>query len=207
MGREPHTVLLTMLGAVLGVLLIACSNVANLLLARVAARSKEIAVRRALGASRWRIASQLLAESLVLSVAGALAGLGIAVVGVRIFNDGLFNHVRDVPFFVRIEVDVPVLAGVAVLTLLSSVVAGALPALQASGAAFTDVLKDEGRGATSLRLGRFSRGLVIAEIALTCGLLIGTGFMIQSVVQRSRLNHGVPASNVFTARLAMFETG
>ena len=206
LGPEPRTVLLTMLGAVLGVLMIACSNVANLLLARVAARSKEVAVRWALGATRWRIASQLLAESLVLSLAGALVGLGIAIVGVRIFNDGLRSHVRDVPFFVRIEVDVPVLAGVAVLTVLSSFLAGALPAFQATGAAFADVLKDAGRGATSLRLGRFSRGLVIAEIALTCALLIGTGFMVQSVIQRSRIDRGVPATNVFTAKLTMFET-
>ena len=206
LGREPRAVLFTMLAAVLGVLLIACSNVANLLLARVASRAKEVAVRRALGASRWRIASQLLAESLVLSVVGALAGLGIAVVGVRLFNDGLYDHVPDVPFFVRIEVDLPVLGSLAVLTVLSSVLVSALPAFQATGAAFADVLKDEGRGATSLRLGRFSRGLVIAEIALTCALLIGTGFMIQSVIQRSRIDHGVPESDVFTARLAMFET-
>jgi predicted permease len=205
-GTEPRTVLLTMLGAVLGVLLIACSNVANLLLARVAARSKEVAVRRALGAGRWRIASQLLAEALVLSLAGALAGLGIAVLGVHLFNDGLYNHVPDVPFFVRIQVDVPVLGGVAALILLSSGLAGALPAIQATGAGVVDVLKDEGRGASSLRLGRFSRGLVIAEIALACALLIGTAFMVQSVIRRSRLDHGVPTRNVFTARLALFQT-
>jgi len=207
LGREPRAVLFTMLAAVLGVLIIACSNVANLLLARVAARSKEIAVRRALGANRWRIASQLVAETMVLSVAGALAGLAIAVVGVRLFNDGLYTHIRDVPFFIRIEVDLPVLAGVAALTLLASLLAGALPALQATGASFTDVLKDEGRGATSLRLGSFSRGLVVAELALTGALLIASGFMIQSVIARGRIDRGVPADNVFTAKLALLESG
>jgi len=202
-GPEPRTMLWTMLGAVLAVLLIACSNVANLLLARAAVRTKEVAVRTALGASRWRIVSQLLAEALVLSAAGALLGLGIAEVGVKWFVDSLVDN--PPPFWMKISVDAPVLLFVTALTMLASLIAGVLPALQATGTRIHEVLKDESRGSSSLRLGRFSRGLVIAEIALSCGLLIGAGFMIQSVVKRNTFDYGVPTRNIFTARVGLFE--
>ena len=203
-GPEPHTLLWTMMGAVLGVLLIACSNVANLLLARAAARTKEVAVRTALGASRWRIVSQLLAESLVLSACGALAGLGIAVYGVRLFTDAIANA-TTIPYYIVMKVDPPVLLFVTAITFAAGVIAGVLPALQATGAKISDVLKDESRGSSSMRLGRFAKGLVIAEIALAGGLLIASGFMIQSVVQRSRFDYGVPTAGVFTARIGLFE--
>jgi putative ABC transport system permease protein len=203
-GPEPHTLLWTMMGAVLGVLLIACSNVANLLLARAAARTKEVAVRTALGASRWRIVSQLLAESMVLSLCGALAGLGIAVYGVRLFTDAITNA-TTIPYYIVMKVDLPVLVFVTGITFVAGVIAGVLPALQATGAKISDVLKDESRGSSSMRLGRFSKGLVIAEIALAGGLLIASGFMIQSVVQRSRFDYGVPTRTIFTSRIGLFE--
>jgi predicted permease len=203
-GPEPRTMLWTMMGAVLAVLLIACSNVANLLLARAAVRTKEVAVRTALGASRWRIVSQLLAEALVLSSAGALLGLGIAEVGVRMFVNAIADS--QPPFWIRIAVDGPVLLFVTGLTMLSSLIAGVLPALQATGTRIHEVLKDESRGSSSLRLGRFSKGLVVAEIALSCGLLIGAGFMIQSVVQRDHFDYGIPTRSIFTARVGLFES-
>jgi predicted permease len=203
-GPEPHTLLWTMMGAVLGVLLIACSNVANLLLARAAARTKEVAIRTALGANRWRIVSQLLAESLVLSFCGAAVGLGIAVYGVRLFTDAITNA-TTLPFYIVMKVDFPVLVFVTLITFVAGVIAGVLPALQATGAKISDVLKDESRGSSSMRLGRFSKGLVVAEIALAGGLLISSGFMIQSVVQRSRFDYGVPTRSIFTARVGLFE--
>ncbi len=202
-GREPILMLWTMMAAVFGVLLIACSNVANLLLARAATRTKEVAVRTALGASRWRIVSQLLTESLVLSAIGAVLGTGIAWAGTRMF----MNAIRDTepPFWIDIRLDGVVLAFSAGITLLAALVSGVLPALQATGANIHEVLKDESRGASSLRIGRFSRVLVVAEVALSGGLLVAAGFMIQSVVQLSRFDYGIPTDGVFTARVALFE--
>jgi predicted permease len=202
-GKEPVIMLWTMMAAVFGVLLIACSNVANLLLARAATRTKEVAVRTALGASRWRIASQLLAESLVLATIGAVLGTGIAWVGARWFMDSIRD--TEPPFWIDIRVDGVVLAFTVGVTLVAALVSGLLPAVQASRTNIHDVLKDESRGTSSLRLGRFSRGLVMAELALSAGLLIGAGFMIQSVVQRSHFDYGVPTQGVFTGRVGLFE--
>ncbi len=203
-GEEPVLMLWTMMAAVFGVLLIACSNVANLLLARAATRTKEVAVRTALGASRWRIVSQLLTESLVLSSIGALLGIAIAWAGSRMF----MNAMADVepPFWIDIKVDGTVLAFSAGITILAALVSGVLPALQATGGNIQEVLKDESRGASSLRIGRFSRMLVVAELALSGGLLVAAGFMIQSVWTLTRFDYGVPTAGIFTARVGLFES-
>ncbi|HXI21744.1 MAG TPA: ABC transporter permease, partial [Gemmatimonadales bacterium] len=161
-GKEPIIMLWTMMAAVFGVLLIACSNVANLLLARAAARTKEVAVRTALGASRWRIASQFLAESFVLAATGALLGTGIAWVGARLF----MNAIRDTepPFWIDIKVDGAVLAFTAGITILAALISGVIPAIQATRANIHDVLKDESRGSSSLRMGKFSRARFWTEL-------------------------------------------
>ena len=202
-GQEPIIMLWTMMAAVFGVFLIACSNVANLLLARAATRTKEVAVRTALGASRWRIVIQHLGESLVLSLAGMVLGTGIAWLGTRLFMDAIRD--TDPPFWIDIRLDGVVLLFTAGISLLAALVSGLIPALQATRANLHDVLKDEGRGTSSLRMGRFSRGLVIVELALAGGLLVAAGFMIQSVVQLARFDFGVPTANVFTARVGLFE--
>ncbi len=202
-GREPIIMLWTMMAAVFGVFLIACVNVSNLLLARAATRTREVAVRTALGASRWRIVVQHLGESLVLALVGMVLGLGIAWLGVHLFNDAIRD--TDPPFWIDIRLDGVVVAFTIGITLFAALVSGLIPALQATRANLHDILKDEGRGGSSLRMGRFSRGLVIVELALSGGLLVAAGFMIQSVVQRSRFDYGVPTTGVFTARLGLFE--
>jgi predicted permease len=202
-GDEPIIMLWTMMAAVFGVFLIACSNVANLLLARAATRTKEIAVRTALGASRWRIVSQLLAESLVLSVIGSLIGIVIAWVGCRLFVQAMEG--TDPPFWIDIRLDGTVLAFAMGITVLAALISGIIPALQATRGNIHDVLKDESRGASSLRIGKFSRALVMVELALSGGLLVAAGFMIQSVVQRSRFDYGVPIEGIFTSRVGLFE--
>jgi putative ABC transport system permease protein len=203
-GREPKIMLWTMLAAVFGVFLIACSNVANLLLARAAVRTREVAIRTALGASRWRIVTQHLTEALVLSTVGAVLGTGIAWYGCRAFMDAIRD--TEPPFWIDIRLDGAVLGFTLGITLLAALVSGLVPAIQATRSNLHDVLKDEARGSSSLRLGRFSRSLVMVELALAGGLLVAAGFMIQSVVQRARFDYGVPTENVFIARVGLFES-
>jgi putative ABC transport system permease protein len=200
-GAEPRALLFTMLGAVVLVLLIACTNVANLLLGRAVLRSKEVGIRTALGASRWRLVTQFLTEALVLSLAGAALGTGIAFVGTRLFNNAIAS--AQPPFWIAIQVDGVALGFVLLLALVSSLFAGAIPALQASRSQVTDVLKDESRGASSFRLGRISRALVVFEIALSCALLVAAGLTIKSVVQLRNIDLGFDAENLFTARIGL----
>jgi putative ABC transport system permease protein len=202
-GDEPRTLLLTMLGAVFFVLLIACTNVANLLLGRAILRSKEVGIRTALGANRWRLMTQFLTEALVLSVVGAIVGLGIAYVGIDIFNRAIVS--AQPPFWIQIKLDWIAVGFVLLLTLTTSFFSGTIPALQASRSQVTDVLKDESRGASSFRLGRISRLLVIFEVALSCGLLVAAGLTIKSVVKLRNYDLGFPADNLFTARIGLPE--
>jgi putative ABC transport system permease protein len=198
-GSGPRQFLSTMLGAVFLVLLIACANVANLLLTRAALRSREVGIRTALGAPRWRIVSQFLAEALALTTVGAALGLVIASFGVQLFSTAIAS--TNPPFWFDIRVDAPVLLFVAGLTMLAALVAGGLPAWQAARADVNEVLKDEARGSSSFRLGRLSRGLVVVEVALSCGLLVGAGLMIRSITNLRTLDVGIPTESVFTARV------
>ncbi|MEX2282813.1 MAG: ABC transporter permease [Gemmatimonadota bacterium] len=202
-GAEPRTMLFTMLGAVFFVLLIACTNVANLLLGRAILRSKEVGIRAALGASRWRLVTQFLTEALVISFAGAVLGTGVAYVGIRLFNDSI--AASQPPSWIVIQLDSVALLFVLVLTLITSAFAGTIPALQASRSQLTDVLKDESRGSSSFRLGRISRALVVFEIALSCGLLVAAGLTIKSVVKLRTVNLGFDSNNLFTSRIGLDE--
>jgi putative ABC transport system permease protein len=204
-GSGPRQFLSTMLGAVFLVLLIACANVASLLLTRAALRSREVGIRTALGAPRWRVVTQFLAESLALATVGAALGLAIAAFGVRLFSAAIAS--TNPPFWFDIRLDAPVLLFAAAITVIAAVVAGALPAWQAARADVNEVLKDEGRGSSSFRMGRLSRGLVVAEVALSCGLLIGAGLMIRSITNLRTLDLGIPTESVFTARVWLPENG
>jgi putative ABC transport system permease protein len=202
-GKEPKTLLYLMLGATFGVLLIACANVANLLLARAAVKGKEVAVRSALGAGRWRVMQQMVAEALVLAVAGALIGVGLAAFGVSAFNRAIAP--TDPPFWIDIRLDLTAMLVVAGVTLVAALAAGLAPALQATGSRINEILKDESRGASSLRLGRVSRALVIAQVATSCVLLVLTGLMVKSVTRLEGADFGIQKDNVFSARVALFE--
>lgn len=202
-GPQGTSMLFTMLGAVFGVLLIACANVANLLLARTVLRTKEVAIRTALGSSSFRTVAQLLSETLVLAIAGAALGLGIAKIGVDWFNASL--AAQEMPFWLVARLDAPVVAFVLGLAFLSTVLAGTVPAYRASRTDIAEILGDENRGSSSLRLGRLSKALVIAEIAVSCGLLVGAGLMIKTIVRVSSFDYGFNTENVFTSRIGLFE--
>jgi len=200
LGSETIGALYTMLAAVSGVLLIACANVANLVLARAAGRTRDLAVRSAIGATRWRLMRQMLAEVLLLSGVGAGLGLAIAQGALTLFNRAIVD--TSPPFWLDFRIDATVLAFVTAASLLAALAAGLLPAWRASSADLGAIMNDEGR-TTGLRLGRLSRGLVVAEMALSFGLLVVSGLVIKGIVNLGRVDFGFATKDVFVARVVL----
>jgi predicted permease len=203
LGQQVSALLFTMLGAVIGVLLIGCANVANLLFARAAVREKEVAIRSALGARRKRIIRQLLLEVGILSTIGAALGILIGLAGVAWFDRAI--SVDPPPFWMSFSPDAQVIAFVIAVTALSAIAAGLLPALRSTGKGMNEALKDEGRGSSGLRMGRITSIIVAGEVAVSCGLLIASGLMIKSVVQLRTLDLPFAVESIFTARLNLPE--
>ena len=185
-----------LLVAVAAVLLIACVNVANLLLARAAARQKEIAIRTALGASRGRIVGQLLTESILLGLAGGLVGLGLAFAGLKLL---VSLNPPNIPRLSEINIDLRVLLFTLFVSLATGLIFGLVPALQASKPNLNETLKEGARG-TSAGGNRQSlrRALIVVEMVLTTMLLIITGLMIKSFASLQKVDPGFNPSNVLT---------
>jgi predicted permease len=199
LGPEIYGLLYTMLGAGIGVLIIACVNVSNLLVARASLRRREVAVRMALGAGRGRIVRQHLTEVLVLAGAGGALGIGLSVGAMGWFTRAL--SANPPPFWITFDLDYRVMLFVTALIVLASLFAGALPAMHAVRVSAGSVLKDDSRSSTSATLGKFSSGLVLAELAVSCGLLIAAGLMIKSVVQLKNVSMPFGIEHVLTARV------
>jgi putative ABC transport system permease protein len=198
--------LYSMLGAVGGVLLIACINVASLIMSRATQRSREMAVRAALGASRRQVIAQVLTESLILALVASSFGLGLAWAGITAFNRAILGSGFTPPIWIHIALDLPVLLFALGATLAAAVVSGLVPALKVSRTQLHEVLKDEGRGSTSLRLGKLSRMVVVAELALSCVLLVVTGMEFKSAMLARSAHFGFATDHVLTARVPLFET-
>ncbi|HXJ55475.1 MAG TPA: ABC transporter permease [Verrucomicrobiae bacterium] len=205
LGSNLRTALLVLWGVVAGVLLIACANVANLLLARAAARQKEIALRLALGAGRWRVMRQLLVESVLLGLIGGSLGVLLGWGGLHLFVAASPSHI---PRLGGLALDGTALAFTLGLSLLTGVLFGLTPAWQFLRPDLNQTLKEESPGVSGGRsMSRIRSILVIAEVAISMVLLAGAGLMLQSFARMVRAERGFPPEHLLTAELDFSVSG
>ena len=200
-GGNIKMIFLLMLASVGFVLLIACANVANMMLSRAIARQREMSIRAALGASRWRVVRQLLIESVALSVLGGALGLGLAELGVRWFD--LATSTVGRPYWIQFTMDYTVFGYFAALCILSGLVFGIAPALRASRPDLNQILQDGARSIGRHRGGYLAAGLVVFQFALTVVLLTGAGVFVRSLIKTLDSNRSIPARRLTVARLQL----
>jgi putative ABC transport system permease protein len=204
-GVQLRQTLWAALGAVIVVLLIACVNVMNMQFGRAALRAKELAIRGALGATRWRLVRQMLTESLVVAVFGAIAGTLIAFWGTDMFDKIVKAAPFPPPYWWRFTIDGPVLTFTLAITVVATLVSGLLPAFLSSRGNPAEVMKEGGRGNSSRLVNVITRVLVVGQIALTAALLIAAMLQIKSIGNQTKLDYGYDENSVYAARLALME--
>ena len=205
LSRNVRSSLFVLVGAVSFVLLIACANVANLLLVRATGRRREIAIRAAIGGSRWRIIRQLLTESVVLSLAGGVLGIAVGVIGIRaLLSVNTAGLPRVGELGAHVGLDWRVVGFAFLISLLTGLLFGLIPALQSSKTDLTSTLKESsGRSGTGFRQNKVRSILVVTEVALALVLLVGSALLIRTAVNLSRVDPGFDASNVLTMRMSL----
>ena len=199
---EIRLVVMTMMGAVSLVLLIACANVANLLLSRATVRQREIAVRTALGAGRGRIVRQLITESLLIAVAAAPLGVGVACLGLRWLTAAIPAN-NKAPYYIDWSMNPRVIVYTSAIAILTGLIFGLAPALQAAKADPQSALKDGGRGSAGGARNRLRNTLVVAEIAVSLVLLVGASLFVRSFLNLQDARTGMDVSPLMTLRFYM----
>ena len=204
-GPQLRQTVYAMLGATIVVLLIACVNVMNMQFGRAALRAKELAIRGALGATRWRIVRQMLTESMLVAVLGAVVGVLMAFWGVALLVRATSALPFPLPDWVSFTIDAKVLIFTVGITLVATMCSGLIPALLSARANPAEVMKEGGRGNSSRLVNGLTRVLVIGQIALTAALLIAATLQIKSVRNQTTVDYGYNEDAVYTARMGLFE--
>ena len=194
-----------MLAAVILVLLIACVNVMNMQFGRAALRAKELAIRGALGATRWRLVRQMLTESLVVAAFGAVAGVLLAYWSVDLLVRAFSASPFPLPYWWRFTIDGRVLGFTLFITLLATVFSGLVPAFLSARANAAEIMKEGGRGNSNRLVNGITRVLVVGQIALTAALLIAATLYIKSIRNQTKLDYGYNENAVYAARMALME--
>jgi putative ABC transport system permease protein len=204
-GVQLRQTVWAMLAAVILVLLIACVNVMNMQFGRAALRAKELAIRGALGATRWRLVRQMLTESLVVAVFGTITGVLIACWAVDMLAQAIKAAPFPPPYWWQFTIDGRVLAFTLTITLVATVVSGLVPAFLSARANAAEIMKEGGRGNSSRLVNVITRVLVIGQIALTAALLIAATLQIKSIRNQTKLDYGYDESALYAARMALME--
>ena len=204
-GPQLRQTVFAMLGAVLVVLLIACVNVMNMQFGRAALRAKELAIRGALGATRWRLVRQMLTESFLVAAMGAVVGVLMAYWAVELLVRATNALPFPLPYWVRFTIDGPVLIFTISIVLLATLASGLVPALLSARANAAEMMKEGGRGNSSRLVNVITRVLVVGQIALTAALLIAAALQVKSIRNQTHLDYGYDENGVYSARMGLFE--
>ncbi|MDD3180496.1 MAG: ABC transporter permease [Opitutaceae bacterium] len=204
-GPPLRGLMFVMLAAVLAVLVIACVNVMNMQFARATLRAKELAIRGALGATRVRLVRQMLTESLLIAVMGAVVGIAGSYWAVEYLYQAMQGLPFPLPYWITFDIDGPVLTFTVAATMGAALLSGLVPAMLASRANAAEVLKEAGRGNTSRLVNAIIKLLVIGQIALSAALLIAASLQIKSILNQQFVNYGYDENSFLTARLGLFE--
>jgi len=202
-SKESQNIFIALMVLVCFVLLIACANVANLMVARSSLRTRELAIRVSLGASKFTIIRQVVLEGILIASIGAVFGVIVSLYGHAFLLRGF--PLETLPFWVDMNYDWGVLLFTVAITLISGFLCALIPAIQASGTGVNEVLKESGRSMSSLHMGRISRTLVVLQICISCFLLTCTVFMYRSLRNQTQVDLGYEADRILTARLGLFE--
>src|SRR5436853_4187267 len=204
-GVQLRQIVWAMLAAVILVLLIACVNVMNMQFGRAALRAKELAIRGALGATRWRLVRQMLTESLVVAIFGAVAGVILAYWAVDMLVRAFSASPFPLPYWMQFTIDGRVLTFTLGITLLATLVSGLVPAFLSSRGNAAEIMKEGGRGNSSRLVNVITRVLVVGQIALTAALLIAATLQIKSIRNQTKLDYGYDENAIYSARMALME--